>query len=83
VTVLLTTNEVSERARVPLYSISAGALGVNPKDVEAALSYILELCSMWNAMLLLDEADIFLSARSDVGFARNELVSSMPAAPPA
>ena len=30
---------------------------------------------MWNAMLLLDEADVFLGARSDEGLTRNELVS--------
>lgn len=30
---------------------------------------------MWNAMLLLDEADVFLGARTDDGLTRNELVS--------
>lgn len=66
---------VSERARVPLYSISAGTLGTNPKDVETALEHALDLCSNWNAMLLLDEADVFLGARTNDGLTRNELVS--------
>lgn len=66
---------VSERARVPLYSISAGTLGTNPKDVETALEHALDLCSTWNAMLLLDEADVFLGARTNDGLTRNELVS--------
>ncbi|KAG9234050.1 hypothetical protein BJ875DRAFT_484556 [Amylocarpus encephaloides] len=58
-----------------LYSISAGVLGTKPKEVEDALDHALELCRLWNAMLLLDEADIFLGARTNEGLARNELVS--------
>lgn len=56
--------------------MGAGVLGTKPSDVEAALDHALELCRLWNAMLLLDEADIFLGARTDDGLARNELVSS-------
>jgi SpoVK/Ycf46/Vps4 family AAA+-type ATPase len=64
---------------VPLYSLSAGNLGTSAQEVEAALGYALELCHMWNAMLLLDEADVFLNARTSAhdGLARNELVSGM------
>jgi hypothetical protein len=71
--------EVSEKARVPLYSLSAGNLGTSAQEVEAVLGYALELCHMWNAMLLLDEADVFLSSRTTArsGLARNELVSGM------
>lgn len=69
--------QVSEKARVPLYSMSAGSLGTSAQEVEAALSYAFELCQMWNAMLLLDEADIFLSARTTAraGPTSNDLVS--------
>ena len=67
---------VAEKSRVPLYSISAGVLGTNPADVEKALDRALELCRLWNAMLLLDEADVFLGARTNDGLARNELISS-------
>lgn len=54
---------MTEKARVPLYPMSAGMLGVNPSTVETALTHALELCQLWNAMLLLDEADIFLGER--------------------
>lgn len=67
---------MAEKSRVPLYSISAGVLGTNPADVEKALDRALELCRLWNAMLLLDEADVFLGARTNDGLARNELISS-------
>ncbi|KAJ4421393.1 hypothetical protein N0V82_003774 [Gnomoniopsis sp. IMI 355080] len=64
-----TAEAVSERARVPLFAISAASLGT------ASLERALELCRLWEAMLLLDEADIFLAARTDHDIARNELVA--------
>ncbi|KAH8597790.1 hypothetical protein B0O99DRAFT_592342 [Bisporella sp. PMI_857] len=70
-----TAEAVAERSRVPLYSMSAGDLGIQPAEVEKALERSLELCRMWNAMLLLDEADVFLGARTNESLARNELVS--------
>ncbi|PTB76399.1 P-loop containing nucleoside triphosphate hydrolase protein [Trichoderma longibrachiatum ATCC 18648] len=70
-----TAEAVAEKGRVPLYAMSAGALGTKPHEVEEALDRALELCRLWNAMLLLDEADVFLSARKEDTLARNELVS--------
>ncbi|KAH7303226.1 hypothetical protein B0I35DRAFT_181320 [Stachybotrys elegans] len=70
-----TAEAVAERSRVPLYSMSAGDLGTKPAEVERALERALELCRMWNAMLLLDEADVFLGERTNESLARNELVS--------
>jgi len=60
-----TAEAVAERSRVPLYSMSAGDLGIQPTEVEKSLERALELCRMWNAMLLLDEADVFLGARTN------------------
>lgn len=70
-----TAEAVAEKSRVPLYSMSAGDLGTKPADVEKALQRALELCRMWDAMLLLDEADVFLTSRDSESIARNELVS--------
>lgn len=72
-----TAEAVAERSRVPLYALSAGALGTNPSAIEASLDRALELCRLWNAMLLLDEADIFLTARHDnpTNLVHNELVA--------
>lgn len=70
-----TAEAVSERARVPLFAISAASLGTVPSEVENSLERALELCRLWEAMLLLDEADIFLAARTDHDIARNELVA--------
>jgi len=70
-----TAEAVSERARVPLYQVSAGMLGIGAAEVEKKLQHALDLCKMWNAMLLIDEADVFLGSRSRSDLARNELVS--------
>lgn len=58
--------------------MSAGTLGTRPKQVEATLDEALDICRLWNAMLLLDEADVFLGARTNVDLARNELVAGKP-----
>jgi hypothetical protein len=62
--------------RAPLYAISAGDLGLNPHTVESTLLGILEIVTKWNAILLLDEADVFLEQRSLHDLERNKLVSS-------
>ncbi|KAL4784385.1 P-loop containing nucleoside triphosphate hydrolase protein [Aspergillus varians] len=71
----LTAEAVSEETQRPLYSVSAGELGTNPADVDTRLTLILELSQRWNAILLLDEADVFLQARNDTDVVRNALVS--------
>ncbi|KAJ8123882.1 hypothetical protein ONZ43_g270 [Nemania bipapillata] len=70
-----TAEAVADKARVPLYAMSAAELGTAPDAVEKALENALGLCRMWNAMLLLDEADVFLGARNSDSIARNELVA--------
>ena len=71
----LTAESVAEEMRVPLFMMSAGDLGLDPRGVEAKLQSILEMCTRWNAILLLDEADVFLEQRSLHELERNKLVS--------
>jgi hypothetical protein len=71
----LTAESVAEAMKVPLYTMSAGDLGADPSGVEKALSNILEMATKWDAVLLLDEADVFLEARSTHDLERNKLVS--------
>ncbi|KAI1110388.1 P-loop containing nucleoside triphosphate hydrolase protein [Nemania sp. NC0429] len=70
-----TAEAVAEKSRVPLYAMSAAELGTAPDAVEKALERALGLCRMWNAMLLLDEADVFLGTRTLKSIAHNELVA--------
>lgn len=72
----LTAESIAEHTRRPLYSVTSGELGTTPKDLEFNLSRILDIAAAWKAILLIDEADVFLEKRSatyDVG--RNGLVS--------
>ncbi|KAL9594135.1 MAG: hypothetical protein Q9219_007198 [cf. Caloplaca sp. 3 TL-2023] len=49
--------------------------GLSSSEVETALSNVLEMCTKWNAVLLIDEADVFLEQRSAHDLERNKLVS--------
>lgn len=71
----LTAESVAEHTRRPLYAVSSGELGINPKDLEDNLSRILDVATQWKAVLLLDEADVFLETRSLHDLTRNSLVS--------
>ncbi|KAL8682482.1 MAG: hypothetical protein Q9186_001429 [Xanthomendoza sp. 1 TL-2023] len=55
--------------------MSAGDLGLDSSNVESSLSNVLEMSTKWNAVLLLDEADVFLEQRSAHDLERNKLVS--------
>lgn len=71
----LTAEAVAENLRVPLHMLSSGDLGSDPWEVERELQSILELVARWNAILLLDECDVFLEARSTHELERNKIVS--------
>lgn len=71
----LTAESVAENMQVPLYMLSAGDLGLEPSEIEETLNTILEMVAKWNAVLLLDEADVFLEARSTHDLERNKMVS--------
>lgn len=71
----LTAESVAETMRVPLYVMSAGELGTYSENLERVLKDVLEKCSMWKAILLLDEADVFLEARTTSDLQRNAMVS--------
>lgn len=61
--------------RVPLYTISAGDLGLEPEQVQHRLSNAFQLARTWSAVLLLDEADVFMEKRDINDMQRNQLVS--------
>lgn len=69
------TNLVAESMNAPLYMMSAGDLGLDSSSVESSLTNVLEMATKWNAILLLDEADVFLEQRSSHDLERNKLVS--------
>lgn len=71
----MTAETVAEYTKSPLYTVSAGSLGTDAITVERNLDKILQLCTIWKAVLLLDEADVYLEQRSLHDIHRNALVS--------
>ncbi|OQE39769.1 hypothetical protein PENCOP_c006G00864 [Penicillium coprophilum] len=71
----LTAESVAEVMKVPLYILSAGDLGTDSETVENKLRDLMSMIPRWGAIILLDEADVFMEARDTVDLKRNELVS--------
>jgi hypothetical protein len=67
---------VAEIAEQPLYSITVADFLDQLATTEVKLTDTLELASPCNAVLLIDEADVFLEQRSSDHIVRNGLVSS-------
>jgi hypothetical protein len=70
----LLAETVAEALKRPLYSVSVGQLGIEPGQLEQSLRDILDLATVWNAVILLDEADIFLEQRDSTSILRNAMV---------
>lgn len=73
----LTAEAMAETLHKPLYVLSAGEMGTTPQELEATLAESLQLCSRWDCLCLVDEADIFLEQRSGSDILRNALVCVM------
>ncbi|KAJ7160670.1 P-loop containing nucleoside triphosphate hydrolase protein [Mycena crocata] len=71
----LTVEATSEYLRKPLYVVSAGDLGTSPEELDKALTKIFRLAPVWGAVVLLDEADVFLEKRSTADVERNAMVA--------
>ena len=68
---------VADFCEKPLVKIDAGDLGTSTESVEKGISDIFHLAEKWHAVLLLDEADVFLEQRQTSDLNRNSLVSGI------
>jgi len=59
----LTAEATAESLHKPLYAITVGELGSSVDSMEERLKATLELAKLWDAVLLIDECDIFLERR--------------------
>lgn len=66
---------VAELTNRPLIALTSGDLSVDSYNIEANLSYFLELGQRYGALVLLDEADVYLERRRSRDISRNGLVS--------
>lgn len=71
----LTAEAIAEVAERPLITLSSGEMGDNSVSVEERLNKELELAEAWNAILLLDEADVFMAERGSESMVQNAITS--------
>ncbi|KAL3474728.1 hypothetical protein BJX99DRAFT_260149 [Aspergillus californicus] len=70
-----TAEAVAQSRQKPLLAITCGDLGLEAYDVEDSLKKIFHFAQLWDCVVLLDEAEVFLSERSPSDLQRNSLVS--------
>jgi hypothetical protein len=61
----LTAEVYSEIIKRPLYRVHSGQLGLNVATMEAALKAALMRAQRWGAVMLIDEADVYIRRRND------------------
>jgi ATPase family protein associated with various cellular activities (AAA) len=61
----LTAEVYSEIIRRPLYRVHSGQLGLNVAAMETALKDVLTRAQRWGAVMLIDEADVYIRRRDD------------------
>lgn len=59
----LTAEVYSEKMHRPLYKVQSSQLGTDPKMVEEQLKEVLQRSERWGAILLIDEADVYIHER--------------------
>lgn len=70
----LTAEVFAEYQERPLYAIEMSEIGTSVESVEENLQKIFARAKKWNAVLLFDEADIFLSERQASDLERSAIV---------
>ncbi|PSR85901.1 P-loop containing nucleoside triphosphate hydrolase protein [Coniella lustricola] len=71
----LTAECVAEYVQRPLFMVSSGDLGTDSESLDKHLTEIMDMTSTWRAVLLIDEADVFLEQRALHDLHRNAMVS--------
>lgn len=61
----LTAEVYSEVMRKPLYSVQAAQLGIGERELEKNLLKVFKRAQRWNAILLIDEADVYVMKRGN------------------
>lgn len=71
----MTAESVAEFLRKPLYYVSVGELGVRPEELEKALDNVMRVANSWDAIILLDEVDVFAVKRDGASIERNAMTA--------
>lgn len=70
---------IAETTGRPLMTLNSSDIGIHPETIERNLEDSFKLAKRWNAILLIDEADIYLERRSLRDIKRNSLVAGKTA----
>lgn len=71
----LSAEATSEHVRRPLYVVGGGDLGTTAAQLDDELQRIFDIATSWKAIVLIDEADVFLEQRSLHDLERNAMVA--------
>ncbi|KAK7193192.1 ATPase family AAA domain-containing protein 3B 4 [Paraphaeosphaeria sporulosa] len=71
----LTAESVAEFTRRPLLNLTPADLGEDAYELETNLMRFFKYANEWDAVVLIDEADVYLEARSEKDLKRNGVVS--------
>jgi AAA+ superfamily predicted ATPase len=66
---------VAEHAEKPLYAVTAADFTNKITVIESKLNDVFDLAAHWNAVLLIDEADVILTRRTFADVERNAVVA--------
>ena len=66
---------VAEFTGQPLMILTCSDIGTNPEEIERNLTKNFKMAQSWGAVLLIDEADVFMERRSTADLTRNSLVA--------
>ena len=66
---------IAQYKKCPLLSLAIGDIGIDPAEAEKNLTFYFTRAKQWNAMLLIDEADIYMERRENQDLTRSSLVS--------
>lgn len=61
----LTAEVYAETEQRALYSVQCSQLGTTPEELEGELLKCFSRCARWNAVMLLDEADVYVHRRGE------------------
>ncbi|EDN04841.1 predicted protein [Histoplasma mississippiense (nom. inval.)] len=73
--ITLTAEAMAENFERPLYPIPAAQLATQPDRLEDNLTRIFQIAKRFDALLLLDEADVFLERRTSINMSKDAIVT--------
>lgn len=66
---------IADHTKMPLLRMDAGSIGSSREGIQESLASIFRMAERWNAVILLDEADVFFEKRNTLDLERNMLIA--------